>query len=301
MGPCSVAQCIGCLMDQPLSCSAADAGMWERGGMVMASSSMCDSAVLPCFHGCLAFLHRHFPPESCPSHPLDPSLHSQQQPSPWDCSTVPKLHLSAATPSWGPAFLSRVCMTAARTVWFSFYLGCHRSAVSPSLKCFFSDSDSCPNVGIGPLLLFSHQLRAGPVLLRLLFFPLVPSSYGALCGSCILFHWSGTPFDSEMMFCKHFCVWRCIPDVSMKRDIFHIYLLLHHLVLPYGPFLNPVLFPFTFQFHLINESLRILYVALKDFKIYYSKKNLRFLKITCITQNQSTKDKLPQFYNSRLL
>ena len=35
-----------------------------------------------------------------------------------------------------------------------------------SLKCFSSYSDNCPDVGIGPLLQFSHQLRAGPVLCR---------------------------------------------------------------------------------------------------------------------------------------
>ena len=35
-------------------------------------------------------------------------------------------------PSRGPAFLSRVCMAVARTVQFSFHLGCHRSAVSLS-------------------------------------------------------------------------------------------------------------------------------------------------------------------------
>ena len=52
-----------------------------------------------------------------------------------------------------------------------------------SLKCFSSDSDNCPDVGIGPLLQFSHQLRAGPVLLTLLFSPLVSSSYQVLRGS----------------------------------------------------------------------------------------------------------------------
>ena len=51
-----------------------------------------------------------------------------------------------------------------------------------SLKCFFSDSYNCPDVRIGPLLQFPHPPRAGPVLLRLLFFPLVPSSYQILCG-----------------------------------------------------------------------------------------------------------------------
>ena len=84
--------------------------------------------------------HRHFPPQSPPSHPLDLSLCSQQQPSPWDCSTIPKLQLPAAVPSRGPASLSRV-------------YGCHKDCLililfmlqqiicfTLSLKCFSSDS-----------------------------------------------------------------------------------------------------------------------------------------------------------------
>ena len=85
----------------------------EREARVMAPPTRCNSAVSPCFHGCLAFLHRHFPP----SHPLNPSLRSQQQLSPWDCSTIPKFHLPVTAPSRrGWAFLYGVCMTAARTV-----------------------------------------------------------------------------------------------------------------------------------------------------------------------------------------
>ena len=41
-----------------------------------------DSAVSPCFHGCPAFLHRHFPPQSPASRTLCLSLCSQQQTSP---------------------------------------------------------------------------------------------------------------------------------------------------------------------------------------------------------------------------
>ena len=67
-----------------------------------------------------------------PHLPLDLSLHSQQQPLPWDFFTILKLQLPTAAPSWGPAFLSQVWMTVARTVWFSFHLGCHRSVVSLS-------------------------------------------------------------------------------------------------------------------------------------------------------------------------
>ena len=65
-------------------------------------------------------------------------LHSQQQPSPWDCSTIPMLQLPTTACSREPASLSRVHMAVARSVWFSFHLGCHRSAVFTfSLKCFF--------------------------------------------------------------------------------------------------------------------------------------------------------------------
>ena len=133
VGSYSVVQCLRHLMGQSLYCSAALAGMWrEREATVMALPATCDSAVLPCFHGCLAFLHRHFPPQSPPSHPLDPTLCSEQQSLHWDCSTVLKLQLPAAAPSRRPTFLPGICMAVARIVWFSLHLGCHRSAVSLS-------------------------------------------------------------------------------------------------------------------------------------------------------------------------
>ena len=125
MGSYSVVQCVRHLMGQPLYCAAADAGVWWEGGYDDGSTPyawLSSIALLPCLP---CFPPRHFPPRSPPSHSLDPSLHSHQQPSPWDCSTIPKLQLPA-TVSFG------VCMAAARTVWFSFHLGCHRSAVSLS-------------------------------------------------------------------------------------------------------------------------------------------------------------------------
>ena len=83
LGSCSVIQCVRHVMGQPLYCSAADAGVCgEREAMVMAPPPMRDSAVSPCFHGCLAFLHRHFPPQSPPSHPLDPICLSTVNSSP---------------------------------------------------------------------------------------------------------------------------------------------------------------------------------------------------------------------------
>ena len=88
----------------------------EREAMVMAPPTTHDSAVSPCFHGCLAFYHRRFLPCSPPSHPLDPSLCSQQQPLHCDCSTILKLQLPAAAPSRRPTFLPGIYIGLARTV-----------------------------------------------------------------------------------------------------------------------------------------------------------------------------------------
>ena len=63
----------------------------EREAMVMAPPPTRDSAVSPCFQVCPAFFRGHFPSQSPPSPPLHLSLCSQQHPSPWDCSTLPKL------------------------------------------------------------------------------------------------------------------------------------------------------------------------------------------------------------------
>ena len=128
----SVVQCIRHLMGQPLYCSAATLACGGRGVWRWLHPPCMTQQNRLASMAAQHFLHRHFPPQSPPSHPLDLSLHSQQQPSPWDCSTIPKLQIPAAVPSRGPASLSKVCMTAVRTVWFSFHLGCRRSAVSPS-------------------------------------------------------------------------------------------------------------------------------------------------------------------------
>ena len=117
------------------------------------------------------------------------------------------------------------------------------SCFSLNLKCFSSDSDNCPNMVMGPLFQFPHPPRAGPVLLTLLFFSLVSSFYRVLHDSIYFVHWSSTPVFSQLVFCMHFCVWSCIPEVSVKRDVLHIHLLLCHLVLS-GP---PLIFKETVQ------------------------------------------------------
>ena len=52
-----------------------------------------------------------------------------------------------------------------------------------SLKCFSYDPDSCPDVGIGPLLHFPHPTKGRSSPTNTPVFPLVPSSYRVLCGS----------------------------------------------------------------------------------------------------------------------
>ena len=105
------------------------------------------------------------------------------------------------------------------------------SCLTLSLKCFYSESDNCPTVRIGPLLQIPHLPRVGPVLLILLFFPLVlcPTKFCVVL--YILFHWSGPPVHSQLVFCMHFSVLRCIPYVCMGRDVLHAHLLLHCLFL----------------------------------------------------------------------
>ena len=61
------------------------------------------------------------------------------------------------------------------------------SCFTLNLKCFSSDSDSFPCVGMGPLLQFPYLPRAGLVLLTLLFFRLVPPSCRVLRGSIYSF------------------------------------------------------------------------------------------------------------------
>ena len=104
------------LKDHPLwgllYCSAASAGV----AIVMAPPHEHDSVVSLCLCDCLIFLHRHFPPQSPPSHPLVPSPGSQQQTLPWDCSSIPTLQVPGTVLFKGLASLSRVCRTVARII-----------------------------------------------------------------------------------------------------------------------------------------------------------------------------------------
>ena len=135
-------------------------------------------------HDCQVFLHRHFPPQSPPSHPLRPFPCSQQQILFWDCSTIPTLKLPVTVPSRGPTSLSEVHMAVARIVCvilIPFRLS-QSSCFTLSASNVSSVPNNCPDAGIRSLLQFPHPPRADPVLPIFLFSPLLPSSYRVLCG-----------------------------------------------------------------------------------------------------------------------
>ena len=155
------------------------------------------------------------------------------QSSPWDCSTIPKLQTAPSR-----------CTFLGTCVAIQGMYGCGKDCLilipfrlpqiiffTLSLKCFSSDSDSCSSVGIGHLLQFPHPPRAGPVLVTLQVFPLVPSSYRVLRGSVYSFPLVrySCPLSAGVAHAR-LCV-RCIPDVSVERDVLHVHLLLLYLVL----------------------------------------------------------------------
>ena len=97
-------------------------------------------------------------------------------------------------------------------------------------------------MGIGPWLQFPHQLRAGPVLLTLLLFPLVPSPYQVLHGSICSFPLVGysCPLSAGVphgLLCLTVCSWcihgeRCTPrpptpppSCSLLKLLFNLLLL----------------------------------------------------------------------------
>ena len=80
------------------------------------------------------------------------SLNSSSQPSTFQGTCVPVQDMYGS----GKDCIILLPFRLPQISWFTL-----------SLKSFSSDSDSCPNVGIGPLLQFPHPLRAGPVLLTL--------------------------------------------------------------------------------------------------------------------------------------
>ena len=90
------------------------------------------------------------------------------------------------------------------------------SCCTLSFECFSSDSDSCPDAGIRPLLQFPHPPRASPVPLTPLFFHLALWSYRVLCGWFYIFFSAGQVLLSALSWCS-----ACI---SMSEFVFLMYL-----------------------------------------------------------------------------
>ena len=152
----------------------------------MAPAPTHDSALSPYFCGCPASLHGHLPPQASPTTissltspqsvssqstaTLAPgSCHTPQTPAPSSCAFQ-----GTCVPVRGTCGCGKDCL-----ILIPFRLP-QMSCFPLRLKCFSSDSDNSPDVGMGLLPQFPHWPRAGPVLLTLLLFPLVPSSYRVL-------------------------------------------------------------------------------------------------------------------------
>ena len=105
------------------------------------------------------------------------------------------------------------------------------SCFTLSLKSFSSDSDSCSAVGMGPSLQFPRPPRAGPVLLTLLFFPLVPSSCRVLRASVCSFPLVRSPCSlSAGVLCALLCL--RVNSWCICADVLHVHLPLCDLILP---------------------------------------------------------------------
>ena len=220
------------LMGQPLYCSAANASMWgDRLWWWLHSLCVTQQLHLASMAACLSStgntLHNLLPhiPSICLS-AVNSSPHPGSHLNPWistpsqwtfQGTKIPVLGMYGCTKDYLILIPSRLPQ-----------INCF------TLKCFSSDLENCHNVEIRPLLHFPLPRTGGPVLLTFLSFPLVASSFipsWVLVVLYICFHWSGTPVQSQLVFCMHFCVWWCIRDVSLEKDVLHIHLLVYHLVL----------------------------------------------------------------------
>ena len=168
--------------------------------MVMAPSTMGDSAVLPHFHGCPAFSTGISHHNLLPHLPRSISLQStaaldlgllHKTPAPSRCTFQ-----GTCIPVQGMHGCSKDCL-----ILIPFRLP-QISCFTLSLKYFSSDSDSCPDAGIRPLLQFPHPPRASPVPLTPLFFHLALWSYRVLCGWFYIFFSAGQVLLAVLSWCS---------------------------------------------------------------------------------------------------
>ena len=150
-----------------------------------------------------------------------------------------------------------------------------------SLKCFSSYSDNCLDVGIEPLLQFSHLTSRSSLTKT----PVFPASSFLLL-SCAWFYIFFS-VGQVLLFALSWCS-ACtsvsegvFPDGPMERDVLHVHLLLCHLVLPrflhfktFCHLLHPILPKFSPQEP--RNSLQIILVWL--LYVFLFRLNLNSLK-----------------------
>ena len=167
--------------------------------------------------------------------PLGLVPRANSRPHPGICSPVPTLQLPAAVISRGLASPSRVCMIAARTVSV-ILISIRLSQISfftlqqPQmlLLCpkYFPRCGDLTLASVSPL----PRCRCSPAHSPCTT-PSPHTSFILPRSSWFYIFFSGTLACSQLVFCKILCIWKCISDVSMERDMLNIHLLLCHLVL----------------------------------------------------------------------
>ena len=198
---------------------------------VMASTPACDSALIPCLHGCLAFLHWHFPLQSPPSHLL--SLSPTQSTAGLALGLLSNPYAPAPSKLVSLSWVGRAAAGIVHVILIPFSLSqsslstlqhSHMLLVCPKQLPRCGDlTPAFSSPPPGPLT----RCRSSPSHPPL--FSLLPSFCWVLRGSVYSFLVVNTPAHSQHVFCK-ICVWRCLPDASVERDVLHVHLLSHHLV-----------------------------------------------------------------------
>ena len=198
----------------------------EREAAEITLLSVCDSAISPflpvswlsfisIFH--CNVLHQ------VPSHRL-PSVNSRPCPGIVFQSLCSSSKLQHFLEDLYPC-LGYVWLWQGLSVWFSFCSDSHRSAASlsnslnasPLLQIFALPCISVPDSVPQPKVQIQFYSLSS-------FWPSFVFPAECCLILYILFQWSG----SQLVFCKIFCVWRCIPDISVESDVLHVHQLFHH-------------------------------------------------------------------------
>ena len=188
MASYSVVQRVSCLVDQPLYCSAADAGVcgerlwWWLHPLCMTQEYRLAS--MAAWLSSTGISHHNLLPHISLIHLL--TVNS---------SPHPGIALQSLSSSSQPLHLLGDLHPSPGYVWlwqglsdFIPFRLPQTSCFTLSLKCLSSDSDNCPSVGIGLLLWFSYPLRGGTIQSSTPVFP--PGSFVPLSFAWSYIFWS---------------------------------------------------------------------------------------------------------------